>query len=557
MGILIGFAFLAGIITVLSPCVLPVLPVVLSGSVAGGRLRPLGIISGFLASFTIVTLALTFLIRAFGISPDVLRYVAAATIIALAVILMVPALKVRFMSLASSLLSKRQGAPRGQPKQGWWPGFVTGLSLGIVWTPCVGPIMASVITLAISQSLDLGAVVITLSYALGTALPLFAVMQGGRTLVKRFPRLTNRLDGIQRLFGALMLLTGIALFTGLDRSFQTWLLRVIPGYGSGLTSIEDNEAVRKALDLRGGSSTSADSPGAVRTIPDRSGIDPLSRTSGAWFNSQALTLEGLKGKVVLVDFWTYSCINCLRTMPYLKAWQARYADQGLVIVGVHSPEFAFEQDAGNLKAAIDSLGISWPVVQDNGFGIWNSFSNQYWPAHYLFDRDGTLVDTHFGEGAYAETERKIQALLGKTSATLESDGSKEGSWSPDRNPETYLGSARGQKSIPGGSPGPFGWTLEGTWHRDAEYVELGEGASLRLDFKAREIFLVVSAMEGAKASIQVLVDGQPVSTKDVSNGSMSISGSRLYQVFGAGEARHGVLTLKASGKARLHAFTFS
>lgn len=250
MGLLVLFAFVAGIITVLSPCVLPVLPVVLSGTVGGGRLRPVGIIAGFLASFSFITLALAFLVRSFSLDPELLRIIAAATILMMATILIVPALKDRFMMFAGSLLLGKRKATTGGPRPGFVPGFLTGLSLGVVWTPCVGPIMASVITLAISSSVDIGAVVITLAYALGTSLPLFAVMQGGRALLGRFPGLASHLGMIQRVFGVLMLVTGISILTGWDRNFQSWMLDVLPGYGSSLTAFEENESVRKALDER-------------------------------------------------------------------------------------------------------------------------------------------------------------------------------------------------------------------------------------------------------------------------------------------------------------------
>jgi len=536
--------------------VLPVLPVVLSGSVAGGRWRPMGIISGFLLSFTTLTLALTFFVRAFGVDPDILRYMAAGIIIVMAAILLIPALKTRFMALVGSTLGRSQTTGFQKPRQGYWPGLVTGLSLGVVWTPCVGPIMASVITLAISQSVDLGAVAITSSYALGTALPLFAVMQGGRALINRFPGLLGRLGTIQRVFGVLMLATGIALLTGWDRGFQTWLLTTFPGYGSGLTAIEDNQRVRQALSQRSKIKGSGATEGAS-AIPDRSGTDPLSRTAGQWFNSPPLSLEGLVGKVVLVDFWTYSCINCLRTMPYLKAWRDKYAAKGLVIVGVHTPEFAFEQDATNVAAAIASIGITWPVVQDNGFGIWNAFSNKYWPAHYLFDREGRLVDTHFGEGAYAETEKMIQVLLGDGSAAIASEDIVADTAGAGINPETYLGSARGRATVASGTPDRFGWTLSGAWSREDQYIQSEGDATLSLDFNAREVFLVISPVKGAAGDLMIRVDGQVVETEDVRDGRLSVDGSRLYKVFAAPKTRRGVLTLEVSGSLRLYAFTFS
>jgi len=569
VSLLILFSFAAGVITVLSPCVLPVLPVVLSGSVGGGRLRPLGIIAGFLSSFSILTLALTFLVRSFAIDPELLRTLAAVAIILMAVILVVPALKDRFMIFAGSLLGgKRRVSAEGE-RQGFVPGFAAGVSLGVVWTPCVGPIMASVITLAISSSVDAGAVAITLAYALGTSVPLFAVMQGGRALLNRFPGLSGRLGSVQRVFGVLMLVTGIALLGGWDRSFQIWILDTFPSYGSSLTALEDNPAVRKALEQRSleksAAGSVADSP--VASIPDRTGSDPLVRTSGEWFNSSPLTLEGLKGKVVLVDFWTYSCVNCIRTIPYLRDLHEKYASEGLVLIGVHSPEFAFERDPANVEKAIAQLGVAWPVVQDNDFGIWNAFSNKYWPAHYLFDRDGVLISTHFGEGGYEETEALVRKALGleaevpgeKTSAPGTGTAAGKGV-----NPETWLGSDRGQFLVSDGGEyraakklPRFGWNLEGKWLREAEYVESSGDGTLTLDFNAREVFLVVSTIEGERPEITVLVDGKPVETDDVKNGILRPAEDRLYRLFSADSTRKGILTVKVRGRVRFHAFTFS
>ncbi len=555
MDVLVIFAFVAGIITVLSPCVLPVLPIVLSGSVGVGRLRPLGIITGFMASFSVLTLALTFFVRSFGIDPDILRLVAAFMIIAMAVILVVPALKDRFMTLISSVLSRKQKVQPNGVRPGFFPGVLTGLSLGVVWTPCVGPIMASVITVAISRSVDAGAVAITLAYALGTAVPLFAIMQGGRALVNRFPGFTGRLGSLQRIFGVLMLITGIAILNGWDRGFQSWMLDTFPGYGSSLTSIEDTAAVRSALEKRAEKTVS---------VPDMTGTDPFERTSGVWFNSPPLTLAGLSGKVVLVDFWTYSCINCLRTMPYLRSLQEKYASSGLVIVGVHSPEFAFERDAENVRKAISSIGVTWPVVQDNDFGIWNAFSNRYWPAHYIFDRTGKLVSTHFGEGGYAETEALVRKLLDLDSSESEVSTRDSALLSPGINEETYLGSARGKTLASDGSlyrstgrPELFGWNLEGYWERTAEYIESKSDASLSLDFAAREVYLVVGTVDGAKAELTVLVDGKPVSSGEVTDGLLVPTGNRLYTLVSGTAIRKGLLTLRVKGRIRLYAFTFS
>ncbi len=247
MLILIIFAFLAGVVTILSPCVLPILPVILSGSVGSGKLRPWGIVVGFIVSFTVFTLTLSALVQALHISADVLRWVAVALIFVFGLVMVIPQLKNVFM-LAATRLTVQTSKPK--KAGGFWSGVLLGMSLGLVWTPCVGPIMASVITLALSQTVDLGAVLITLAYSSGTALPLLLLVLGGRGLLNRFPALTKNTSKIQRVFGVLMLLTAVALFTGADRMFQTWLLQTFPQYGSGLTFIEKQTIVEQALKAR-------------------------------------------------------------------------------------------------------------------------------------------------------------------------------------------------------------------------------------------------------------------------------------------------------------------
>ena len=599
MTLLLLFAFIAGVVTILSPCVLPVLPVVLSTSVAGGRWRPWGVVAGFLTTFSAATLTLSALVRAFGFSADILRYVSAAIIVLFALVLIVPAAKDRFMMLASSLVSRgnftpKPGFRRGtsdvragmdadadkRAPSGFISGFLTGISLGIVWTPCVGPIMASVITMAAGSTVDGGAVLIVLAYSLGTSVPLFAIMQGGRALVSRFPLLYKNLSSLQRGFGVTMLVAGIAIFTGWDRQVQTFLLQTFPSYGAGLTAIENRPEVQDALDARSGSASgvafaSSSAPGSATNQEgtlslDLTGADPLSRTSGSWFNSPPLTLDSLRGSVVMVDFWTYSCINCQRTLPWINAWYARYAKDGLVVVGVHTPEFAFEREAKNLRRAMDELGVAHPVVQDNDFGIWNAFSNRYWPSHYIFDRDGDLVSSHFGEGAYEETENTIRRLLGVSPDAERATPPSAIAKSPERNPETYLGSARSErlasadpgKNIEWKLPlrlGRYEWALEGSWEQDAEYVEAGPSGVLDLDFRAREVFVVASLPDGSTGTLKVTVEGKASfwSAANPIIKEIVVDKDSLYTLFSAEKSTKGILRIHASPGVRLHAFTFS
>ncbi|HEQ72250.1 MAG TPA: cytochrome c biogenesis protein DipZ [Spirochaetia bacterium] len=566
MVVLIVFAFVAGVVTILSPCILPVLPVVLSGSVGGGKRRPLGIITGFVVSFTVFTLTLSALVGLSGVSSDILRWVSAGMILAFGLIMVIPPLKNAFMRLMSrvSAIGGREPTP-GRPS-GYGSGVVLGLSLGLVWTPCVGPIMASVITLASSQALNAGSVFITLAYASGTAVPLFLIMLGGRGLLKKVPFLSHHAGTVQKVFGALMIVTAVAIATGVDREFQAWILRVFPGYGSGLTAIEDQGFIRDRLDQLEGVP-------AGGTIPreDQDLLGALTQ-GGSWLNSKPLTTADLEGRAVLIDFWTYSCINCIRTFPYLTAWDAAYRDHGLVIIGVHTPEFAFERDTGNVARAVHDFGIRYPVVQDNQFKIWRAFNNRYWPAHYLFDRTGKLQYHHFGEGKYTATEKAIQAQLGLMNMPLVSERvNPTRAETPNRTPEIYLGynraegfasreSSIGDKVQSYSIPATLEqgrWALSGDWIREKERVRSGGPGVLALRFRAEKVYIVLGPVEGkANPTVTVTVNGERVTTPDAENGVITVDGYRLYQLYDGQEPLEGTVRIETSGPLAAYSFTF-
>ncbi len=578
MTILIAFAFLAGIVTVLSPCILPVLPVVLSGSVDGGKGRPWGIITGFIFSFTVFTLTLGVITRSLGIPADAMRYVAASTILLFGMVMVITFLKEKFSALASSLVSRTSGIANGIGKSavagpgttGFAGGLALGVSLGLVWTPCVGPIMASVISLSLSGQTDAGSVFITFAYSAGTAVPLFLIMKGGRGLLGRFPILSRNTDKIQKAFGLLMVLTSASLFTGADRSFQSWLLDVFPKYGSGLTAIEERDSVKLALESRLDSESSP-MPDFTGNSKGTEAVDPLSLGSGVWINSTPLSTADLGGKVVLVDFWTYSCINCIRTLPYLKAWHDRYADTGLVIIGVHSPEFAFERSEMNVRKAVADLGVSWPVALDNDFGIWKAYANRYWPAHYLYGTDGRLVQKHFGEGAYEETERLIQGLLGISEPIAATEITDSVPVAQDRSPETYLGYGRADRfsspeplkqdlaagySLPAANLPMDHWALEGSWTVGYQSAVPEAGSALTFHFEAAEVYLVMNPLPGEPAQALVTVDGRPAEGDDVRAGVLNLDGDRLYRIFRGTGPVTGTIKIEFSGRAEVYAFTF-
>jgi cytochrome c biogenesis protein CcdA/thiol-disulfide isomerase/thioredoxin len=601
MAVLLGFAFVSGIITILSPCILPVLPIVLAGSAGGGRARPFGVVAGFVVSFTVFTLTLTAIVGALGISADALRFVAVGLIVAFGLVMIVPKLRDRFEIYASKIASlgggRRSKSPESVAPQSRTSGFLGGLpigfSLGLVWTPCVGPIMASVISLALTQQVDGGAVFITLAYTLGTAIPMLAVMLGGRALLTRVPFLTRNVARIQKGFGVLMIVVGVGIGFGWDRQFQATLLRVFPNYGAGLTAIENAAPVQQVLERRETPGTEASAGGGTFSYSERPkngrlsdfGLAPDIVAKGKWFNTEGvlpldteaslngsppLVWDELRGRVVIVDFWTFSCVNCVRTIPYLKRWHDTYKDQGLVIIGVHTPEFEFEKNPNNVARAIADLGVDWPVVLDNDYAQWRSYSNRYWPAHYFIDAEGRVRYFHFGEGAYDASERVIRALLKEAGERVGGRISNPKLQFDARTPETYLGygRARGFTSAvgmapnkvadyrPSGAPANGEWNLSGQWIVAQEFAVPQSSGALEIGFHARNVFLVIEPEEDG-GRIEVQVDGLPVSdTADVKDGILLPDESRLYQLVGLEEPGEHVLHLDVKGKLRLFAFTF-
>ncbi len=584
MAVLLAFAFVSGVVTILSPCILPVLPIVLSGGVGGGKARPFGVLGGFVASFTLFTLTLTAIVQATGIPADSLRTVAVVLMVVLGAVMIVPTLRDRFELLSSRLanLGQRSGPRARGVASGFWGGIPVGLGLGLVWTPCVGPIMASVIGLALTRRVDGGSVLITLAYSLGTSVPMLAVMFGGRALLARVPALTRNAAAIQRGFGALMILIAVAIGFGWDRRFQSAVLTAMPGYGAGLTALENAAPVRAALQARESDSRrGTDVPGGDRfsappyAAPENGvlgdyGPAPAFVTRGAWLNTAPLSMEQLRGKVVVVDFWTYSCVNCVRTLPYLRAWYEAYRDRGLVIVGVHTPEFEFEKSQRNVARAVGELGVTWPVVQDNDYEQWNAYTNQYWPAHYFIDARGRVRYFHFGEGEYDVSERVIQALLKEAGASVGDIVSKPAPKIDSQTPETYLGYDRSSgfttavRPVPDAAvdyrparvPANGEWNLEGRWTITPQYIVAESSGTVQLGFDAARVFLVVEP-QSPGGTIDVTIDGRPApDTADVKGGTLAPGESRMYQLVDLGKRGSHVLRLAVKGGLRLFAFTF-
>ena len=552
MIVLLVFAFLSGLATILAPCIWPLLPIVLSATTTGGKGKPLGITVGIVLSFSVVTLALSYLVKILPLDPDVLRFVAAFIITVLGFVLIIPQLTAHFEAAVSRLVGTVGQRFTKRSDNDWWSGFVTGLACGVIWAPCAGPILATIATLAATRSGCWGVTILTLFYAAGVGVPLFALTVLGQKLFQRSKFMNRYLRRIQQVFGAVMIATAVMIVTNYDKVLQVKLLDAFPSYTTWLVDLESTPVVQDQLDELRGVNDAVDVTTTGYAAPDIIGI-------ANWLNSEPLTLDELRGKVVLIDFWTYTCINCIRTLPHVQGWYEQYQDDGLVVIGVHSPEFEFEKDTGNVQNAIDMYGLTYPVAQDNDFATWKNYNNRYWPAKYLIDAKGNIRYTHFGEGEYDKTENAIRALLAEAGATVTNDMQDLPDETPvyATTPETYLGLGRidrfasnepiqygvGDYSLPDVLP-LHGVAFNGSWDVESQYAEANVGAQLRLHFKAADVFLVIKpAGEG--------------DTITVNDEIITLDTERLYQLYSSTTVVDDELTITFNDPStQVFAFTF-
>ena len=542
MALLVGVAFVAGVVTAISPCVLPVLPIIFAAGATGGPRRPYAIVAGLVWSFTLFTLVATALLSALGLPDDLLRNIAIAVVFALGLSLLWPRL--------GALVERPFQALGRRNPNGNAGGFLLGVSLGLLFTPCAGPVIAAVAVLAATRRYSLESVLVTLSYALGAGLVLLLIAIGAqRGMSLRGVR--AHAPRIRQALGGLVVAVAVLMAMGLDVK----LAAHVPGYTKALQGLEDSAAAQQRIDglLAGESHFGGSELEDYGRAPDFQKIS-------TWINSKPLTLASLRGKVVLVDFWTYSCVNCIRTLPYVEHWYDTYRKDGFVVVGVHTPEFAFEHVPSNVERAVKSFGITYPVALDDDYGTWTAWGNQYWPAEYYIDRQGDVRYAHFGEGDYAKTESVIRTLLAEKKLPAPVSGSIS-----DRTPqgvltpETYLGTARLERFV--GTPVVPGreatYTIPqdvprndvacgGRWLVGKEHIVAGEGARLRLSYHARNVYLVL----GGKGTVQVSVDGKPEKT-------VAVTSDRLYTlVERPGPAADHTLDLSFSPGTEAYAFTF-
>jgi cytochrome c biogenesis protein CcdA/thiol-disulfide isomerase/thioredoxin len=578
VALLMLFALVAGAGTALSPCVLPVLPALLGAGVTGGRRRPLGVVTGLVVSFTFAAVALVYVIDALGLPDDLVRTLAIVTLAVFGVVLLVPGLGDRLEAWISRIVP----GPRRGGGDGFGSGLALGASLGLVYAPCAGPILAGVITVSASQEFTAGKLAVALSYAVGSAVVLYALMLGGRRIADRLAAYRGR---IQAAMGAVMIAVAVVMTADLDLRFQNSIADDLPAFLVNPTGeLEASAAVSDELAaVRGGKSAAEgglDEAAAGLELPDL-GLAPELTDTQEWFNlpdGRALSIAELdeRNRVTLIDFWTYTCINCIRTLPYLRAWDEEYRERGLTIIGVHTPEFAFEKDAGNVADAIDEYELEYPVVQDNEYGTWSAFGNQYWPAKYLIDADGQVRYVHFGEGSYEETEAAIRSLLAEAGeAKLGGGVGDQGAETADpklRTPETYLGWERARGFAEPPRPGTRGYSaptaeelapnefaFDGRWEVGRESAAADDDAALALRFQARRVFLVLGS-PGGPAPLEVRLDGRPVPNRlagdDVSGGTAAIAEQRLYRLVELPDAGEHTLELRFAPGIEGYAFTF-
>jgi cytochrome c biogenesis protein CcdA/thiol-disulfide isomerase/thioredoxin len=573
MALLMLFALVAGAGTALSPCVLPILPAILAAGVTGDRRRPLGVVTGLALSFTFATVALVYVINALGLPNGLARDLAIVVLFAFGFSLLIPPIGDRVEAFASRLAP----GPARFRGDGFGSGLVVGASLGLVYAPCAGPILAGVIVVSAAQNFTAGRLAVALSYAVGSAIVLYLLLLGGRRLTQRLNPVRGR---VQMAMGAVMVLVAIAMTANLDVRFQTAIASGLPRFLVNPTkNLEQSKAI--STDLASVSqhgtpvvpASQLNQPVSLQTYgpaPDFTGTQD-------WFNTpggEPLSMSDLRGKVVLVDFWTYTCINCIRTLPYLEAWQQRYGNQGFTVVGVHSPEFPFEKDAGNVQDAIRQNHLTYPVVQDNDLATWDAWGNQYWPADYLVDAQGNVRDAHFGEGDYAQTERAIRTLLQEEGHGSLGAGARAAAQAPsagDITPETYLGAARARGWVTpvhpgdqdfGAAAGPLSanqFAYAGHWGITDEDARAGPGAEIDMEFNARRVFLVLGSPDQAR-HVQVLLDGKPIPAKlagaDVRNGRATIQAQRLYRLVDLPAVSQHRLSLIFDQGISGYAFTF-
>ncbi|MFJ6321851.1 MULTISPECIES: cytochrome c biogenesis protein DipZ [unclassified Rhizobium] len=559
---LLIIAYLGGALTILSPCILPILPFVFARAGQPFVRSTLPMLAGMALTFAFVA-TLAAVGGAWAIRANEYGRLAAIVLLGLFGLSLISpriasALSRPVVDLGNNLLNAA-GAHRTTASVR--SSFVLGIATGLLWAPCAGPILGLVLTGAALKGANLQTTFLLLAYGAGAATSLAVALFAGGKIFARMKQSLGVSERIRQLAGAAVLAGVAAIALGLDTGLLARL-----SYAS--TGSFEQALLEKLHTKASGTETEVASNGTVAPASDAArpfhsslpveGPAPSLDGAATWLNSDPLTAAQLRGKVVLVDFWTYSCINCIRTIPYVRAWAEKYKDQGLVVIGVHAPEFAFEKNVDNVKKAIADFKIDYPVAIDNDYRIWRAFENNYWPAHYLIDAKGQVRYQHFGEGNYRQTEQAIQDLLREAGSDMAQSSpvvpdAKGAEASPDlghiRSGETYVGyrqatgfvspervkaDAAADYSV--ANPGLNQWGLAGSWTVGAEQASLDKaGGGISYRFSARDLHLVLGpSADGKPVRFQVTVDGKAPGTDhgadidDAGNGT--VTATRLYQL---------------------------
>ena len=545
--LIILLAYLGGILTILSPCILPVLPFVFARADRSFVRSTLPLLAGMALTFAVVaTLAAVgggWAVRANAIG----RWAALILFAVFGIALVVPRVSDR---LTRPLVALGSRLSEGRQQESLWSSAVLGVATGLLWAPCAGPILGIIFTAAALKGASFSTTLLLLAYALGAATSLALALLVGGKLFTRMKQSLGASERIRQVLGVFVLVGVVAIGLGLDT-------RVLANLSSAqTTSLETGLARKLGLGQQMGKSRSRTDAMGHLILPVEGELPPLDGL-GPWFNIAPLTREQLRWKVVVIDFWTYSCINCLRSIPFVRAWDERYRKDGLVVIGVHAPEFAFERDPSNVARAAKDLAIGYPIALDNQYKLWSALKNNYWPAHYFVDAKGRVRYHHFGEGNYAMSERVIRQLLAEAghapmvaamSRATGSGAEIQANIAEIRSPETYIGYARAEHFVsPGGllrdrlntyAAAPLklnDGSLEGPWLDSRQSARsAGSGAKIHFRFHARDLHLVLGSKGGKPVRFRVTLDGRAPGTDagvDVSaDGSGVVKEQRLYQL---------------------------
>jgi cytochrome c biogenesis protein CcdA/thiol-disulfide isomerase/thioredoxin len=563
--VLIGLV--GGFITGISPCVLPVLPVVFLTAGAGGggdrrqrtsgrpgrsaRRRPYLVVAGLALSFSVFTLLGTLALSALPLPKDTIRWAGLAVLTVLGVAMMFPAVQ-HWLERPFAFVGRRQ-VGRGHG------GVVLGLALGAVYVPCAGPVLAAITVAGATHSIGVGTIALTLAFAVGTAMPLLFFALAGNRAAERIRAFRDRQRSVRFAAGLVVIALAVALTFNATDAIQ----RAVPDYTASLNKALDGTGAARAL---GPQPSGLLQECAADSAPGLADCGPAPAITGIqqWLNTpgdRPLTKADLAGKVVLVDFWAYSCINCQRAIPHVEAWYQQYRADGLVVIGVHTPEYAFEHVPGNVASGARRLHIAYPVAIDNDYATWSAFGNDSWPAQYLIDSTGEVRHVSLGEGGYSADETLIRQLLTAAHPGAELPEPTEvpdrTPTDPEQTPETYLGGQRADASASGPlRPGThaFGYPaalprntfgLTGTWAVGSESLTAKVRAGIELDFTANDVYLDV----GGTGKVTATLDGRTQ--------TFQVSGAPdIYPVVSGHDGRRGVLKLSLSPGLSVYSFTY-